>query len=220
MKAERDFFISIGSAMNYLDIIIVIVVGYFVIRGIQRGFVTMFSAIVGFIAALIVATGMMGSVGRLLQEHLRFGKGAAYLTAYIILFVAVVLLFKLAAKIVVKLFTLTSTRWVDRIGGAVFGLFIGVLVLSVILAIISFFSFTDRLLPEEEKSLLYPYVKESYPIVYNVLIKLKPAAKTFQGILDDILGGKSEEELKQTQAGRYLLEYRQKTGQKPELKRG
>ena len=205
--------------MNYLDIIIVVVVGYFLILGIRRGFVTMFCAIVGFLAALFVATSMMSRIALPLHEYIGLPKGAAYLIAYIILFVAVILLFKLAAKLIVKLFTLTSTRWVDRIGGAVFGLFLGILALSLILTILSFFDFTDRLLPEEENSLLYPYVKESYPYVYDALVKLKPAAQKFKDIIDDILKEKSDEELQRSQAGRYLLKYRQKPNKKVELEK-
>jgi len=107
--------------------------------------------------------------------------------------------------VLVKLFTVTSTRWVDRIGGGLFGFLIGNLLVSAVLIALSFFSFTDRMLPEKENSLLYSYSRNFFPTLYDYVVKLKPSAKLFEEIVEEILDGNVLETLQKTEAGREVL---------------
>ena len=134
-------------------------------------------------------------------------KDISYIVGYVILFVGTLLILKLVANVILKVFTITSLRWVDRIGGGMFGLFIGSMIVSSVLVALSFFSFTERMLPERNQSFLYPYTKEFFPVVYNIVVKIKPASLSFQEIAEDILEGKTVEALKKSQAGRELIEY-------------
>jgi len=193
--------------MNYLDIVILAIVGFFLIRGIKSGLVNTLTGVVSFILALIIATGMMSTAAGFLQTYIRMDKEISYIIGYVVLFVGTLLVFKLAANVILKVFTITSMRWVDRIGGGLFGFFIGSMIVSSILVALSFFSFTERLLPERNQSYLYPYTKEFFPVVYNIVVKLKPAALSFQEISEDILEGKTLDALKKSQAGRELIEY-------------
>jgi len=193
--------------MNYLDIAITAIVGFFLVRGVKSGLVNTLTGVISFILALIIATGMMSTAAGYLQAYIRMDKEISYIVGYVILFVGTLLVFKLAANVILKVFTITSMRWVDRIGGGLFGLFIGGMIVSSVLVALSFFSFTEKLLPERNQSFLYPYTKEFFPVVYNIVVKLKPASQSFQEITEEILDGKGVEALKKSQAGRELIEY-------------
>lgn len=196
--------------MNYLDIIILTVVGFFLAWGIKKGIVKTLAGVIGFILALIIATAMMGMTADILHNLFNMNKGAAYILSYVLLFIGVMLICHAAANVILKLFTITSTRWLDRVGGGILGFLVGSLIVSSVLVALSFFTFTERMLPEKDKSLLYPYARNFFPEFYNLIVKLKPAAKTFQDITGDILEGQPEDALKKTQAGRDLLEYLEK----------
>lgn len=188
--------------MNYIDIIILTVVGFFIAWGIKKGIIKTLAGVIGFILAMIIATAMMGMVAGVLHNLFNMNKGAAYVLSYVLLFIGVMLICHSAANVILKLFTITSTRWLDRVGGGILGFLVGSLIVSSILVILSFFTFTERM----DKSLLYPYARNFAPGFYNLI----PAAKTFQDITGDILDGQPEDALKKTQAGRDLLKYWEK----------
>lgn len=193
--------------MNYLDIIIVVVVGLLTAWGVRKGLVKALAGIVGFLAALIIATSMVGFAAGNLTQATGLGTAAAYVISYIVLFLAVILAFKLTAHLITKLFEVTSLRWVDRGGGGLFGFLIGMLILSTLFTGLSFFSFTDRLMPERENSFFYPYARDFFPALYNTASKISPAAKTFQDIAAEMLKDSSSERLEKTEAGRKILKY-------------
>jgi membrane protein required for colicin V production len=191
--------------MNYLDIVIAAIVVYFLVLGVRKGIVTMFMGIAGFVLALIIATGLMGAFSHVVQDLTGMPQGFAYVFSYILLFFSVLLIVRGLTNVLVKLFTVTSTRWVDRIGGGLFGFLIGNLLVSAVLIALSFFSFTDRMLPEKENSLLYSYSRNFFPTLYDYVVKLKPSAKSFEEIVEEILDGNVLETLQKTEAGREVL---------------
>ncbi|MFC1553946.1 CvpA family protein [candidate division KSB1 bacterium] len=193
--------------MNYIDIIIAVVVGLLTARGLQKGLVKSLMGIIGFFLALVLSVALMGSLAEFMHSVFHIWKGVAYFLSFVLLFVSVVLICKTIASVIVKFFTITSTRWVDRIGGGVFGFLIGSLLISAVFVLLSFFSFTERLLPETENSALYPYAKNFFPAAYDLVVRVKPAARSFKDITGDILDGKTDDVLKRSEAGRELLKY-------------
>lgn len=196
--------------MNYLDIFILGVIAAGVFWGVSKGFVKSFAGVTGFFAALFIATTMVGIAAQFIQDYLNFSKGVAYVIGYIVLFFGVLLVFKVIAQMIVKLFEVTSTRWLDRAGGALCGFLISSFVLSVLFSFLSFFSFTDRMLPERDKSLTYPYAINFIPWITNISSKVLPTAMTFQDVSAEILSEKPKDILEDTEAGRKLLEYLEK----------
>ena len=175
--------------MNYLDIIIAVVVVYFIVLGVRKGIVTMFMGIAGFILALITATGLMSLFSGILQELTGMPKGLGYIISSILIFFFVLLVCRGITNIILKLFTITSTRWIDRVGGGIFGFCIGGLIVSALLIMLTFIPFSDRLLPGKENSLLYPCALNFFPAIYDNVVILKPSAKSFQEIVEDIING-------------------------------
>ncbi|MFC1729910.1 CvpA family protein [candidate division KSB1 bacterium] len=203
------------NPMNYIDIIIIVVIGLFVARGVQKGLVNTLTGVVSFITALFVATGMVGNFAQAVQSALGTNKGISYILAYVTLFFSVLLLFRLIAHIILKFFEITSTRWIDRIGGGVFGFLISSLLVSVIFLALSFFTFTERLMPERDNSFLYPYARDFYPVVYDLFVRIGPTAQSFQDITAEFLRDQPQEALRKTEAGRAFLEYLEKIKQAP-----
>lgn len=196
--------------MNYIDIIIVVVVGLFVLNGVRKGLVKMLANIIGLVAGIIVATGLMKPAAELLMRIINMNTGIAFIVSFAALFIGIVLLFKVIAGLIQKLFEVTSTRWIDRAGGGVFGFLIGGLIISMVFMALSFFSFTDSLLPQREKSLLYPYTRDFSPAIYNLFSKVRPKADSFQDIISDIFKDLPLDKLLKTEAGRNFRNYTDK----------
>jgi len=196
--------------MNYLDLIIISIIGIFVIRGVQKGLLMTLTGVVSFLAALFIATGLVGSFAQRLQDTAAISKVSAYIFSYIVLFFGILLILRIVAHITLKIFEVTSTRWIDRVGGCIFGFLIGSLLLSVVFIVLSFFSFTERLLPERENSMLYTYTRNFFPSTYNVLKVIRPATHSFQDITAELLQEQPRELLEKTEAGRDFLKYLKK----------
>lgn len=194
--------------MNYLDLIILTVVGIFVARGLNKGLIKSVGGVIGFVASLIIATAMVGTLANIMTDFLGINIGVSYLISYILLFVGLIFVFKFVVHIFEKMFEITLlTMWVNKAGGGFLGFLMGSLLVSSVLVFLAFFPFTDRLLPEKENSFLYPYAHQFFPVTYDVFSRITPATQRFNEILEDMLKSEPIESLKNYQAGRDLLEY-------------
>jgi len=191
--------------MNYIDIIIAGVVGYFLYWGMKKGLIKTLAGIIGLFAALFIATTFMNVIADFLRVSLHFNKVFSYVFSYLALFVGTIFIFRFTANLIVKLFTVTSTRWIDRAGGGVFGFLLGSMIISAFFVFFSYFTITEKLLPERDSSMLYPYALSFFPAAYDIISDLGPVAKKFRDISEDILKDEPKEILERTHAGRDIL---------------
>ncbi len=127
---------------DILDISIILILVFFAIRGFFNGLVAEVAAIISLVGGFFAAH----QFHPLLAPHLTFIAEPMWRTAaaYVIIFVAVVVLVAVAARILQKLLSLAFATWIDRMGGGLFGLAKGILVCSLIFLVIGkFFSTMD-----------------------------------------------------------------------------
>jgi len=118
--------------MNPLDMAIVTILSYSLIRGIFRGLVKEISSIIGVLAGFYAAYTYYPALAGLLD---RWITSAAYgnLTSFMIIFCLVFILISIVGIIIKYLLNIAFLGWADRICGAGFGMIKGVLVAAVIL---------------------------------------------------------------------------------------
>lgn len=119
---------------DIFDVIIVLVLVFFSIRGFLNGFV-------GEVAGLLSLVGGFWAAHRfhpLLSEHLQFIAEPAWrhIASYVLIFVGVVLLVGILALILQKVLSFSFVTWVDRLSGGLLGLAKGVLLCSVVLLLL------------------------------------------------------------------------------------
>lgn len=141
--------------MNLLDIFIIIVLAYCLIRGIFRGLIKEISAIVGVLAGFYAAYTYYPDVAGLLQ---RWISNTAYLNilSFLILFSTVLILVSILGVIIKYILKIAFLGWIDRICGAGFGFVKGILIVSVVLMTLT--AFLQKGAPIVRDSLLAPHV--------------------------------------------------------------
>lgn len=126
------------GALNQIDTVIIIVVAISSAFGLWRGLVKELLSLLSWIAALLVARVYGEPLARLLVNMIE-SESIRYVTAFVLLFVMVIMIGTLINHFVAKLFTVTGLKFLDRLLGVVFGLARGTVIVLVILFILNVF---------------------------------------------------------------------------------
>lgn len=141
--------------MNPLDILIGVVVGFCLIRGIFRGLIKELSSIVGVLSGFYGAYMYYPFVAKLLSSWIS-NTGYLNILSFLVLFCGIFLIVSILGVIIKYLLSIASLGWTDRICGAGFSFLKGVLIVSVLL--FTFTTFLPKGAPIIKNSLLAPYV--------------------------------------------------------------
>lgn len=119
------------STMNPFDILIIVILGYSLVRGLFRGLVKEVSSIIGvlggFYAAYTYYMVLAGLLSGLIHD-------TAYLNilSFLIIFCGVLIIVGVLGVIIKYLLNIAFLGWVDRFGGVVFGFLKGILIVSIL----------------------------------------------------------------------------------------
>jgi len=141
--------------MNPFDIIIIVILGYSLVRGVFRGLVKEVSSIVGVLGGFYAAFTYYTMLAKILSGLI---KEPAYLNilSFLIIFCSVLIIVGVLGIIIKYLLNIAFLGWVDRIGGIGFGLVKGVLIVSILF--ISLTAFLPKGSPFLKNSMLAPHV--------------------------------------------------------------
>ena len=181
IKAELEQVIS----MNQLDVIILICVGFFIVKGLFRGFFDEVFGLLGLLVALILATKFTSDLAILVNKILHISGTMATLLGFILIFFGVVVAFQLVVHIFQKIFQYSMLSWLEKLAGGVVGLFKGATIVSLILIFLSLLPFRDSLLPGADESSFYKPARGFAPKVFNFLMEVIPDSKSFYGELKE-----------------------------------
>jgi membrane protein required for colicin V production len=117
--------------MTYFDYIVLAILGLSVLIGVMRGLVREVLSILGWVAAFVVAQSYTTQLSPMLPNAIP-SESLRYLAAFVILFLATLLITSLLAIALSQVFKLTGLGWIDRIFGAIFGILRGMLILGVL----------------------------------------------------------------------------------------
>ena len=162
--------------MNYLDIIIAIIVVVFGIFGLRKGLIREAATLLGLFLGLYGAFHFSDFTAEKLQHFWEIDPKYLNLIAFIVTFIVVAILVNLLGRLVAKLVRAINLGFIDRLGGFVIGLAKGLLICSLVIMLLNVFD-KNKILKEEakEKSLLYPYVEQTVPYVYQGFDLVKEA---------------------------------------------
>jgi membrane protein required for colicin V production len=141
--------------MNPFDIVIIVILGYSLVRGLFRGLVKEVSSIIGVFGGFYAAYTYYGLLGKFLS---RLIQDVAYLNilSFMIIFCGVLIIVSVLGVIIKYLLNIAFLGWVDRIGGVIFGITKGVLIVSVLF--ISLTAFLPKGSAFIKHSVLAPHV--------------------------------------------------------------
>ncbi len=140
-------------AFNQVDIVILIITALSSLFGLWRGLIKEILSLLTWIAALLVARVYAESLAGLMSAMIE-NDDIRYVTAFALLFVAVMMAGIFLNSLISKFLTSTGLKLTDRLLGAAFGLVRGVIIVLLILFIIDMFvSETEW----QQQSQLVPY---------------------------------------------------------------
>jgi len=149
--------------MNWLDIVIIVVIALSVFNGLRSGLIKMLFSVAGIIVGIILAGRFADDFAGVLTF---IPDDWAKIAAFAIILVAVMIVAWILGTVLSKLISLVLLGWVNRIAGAVLGLFIGAFLMGAILSI-----WVNYLGPSEtvSNSALANFLLDKFPIALGLL---------------------------------------------------
>ena len=173
--------------MNYIDIIIISVILFFVLKGILKGFARELMGILSFVISFVVALSQMKTAANFLDKYIE-NYWIALIVGYIAIFLITFIILHIIAGAIHKLLKISSLGWLNRLGGAVFGLFFSGMLISMAVFLVSFIPLEGEIPPGKKNSQLYPYFEKIAPGVYDFFSKVIPGSKSlYDNIQNEIL---------------------------------
>lgn len=146
--------------MTTIDIIILIAIGAGAIRGFMKGFIRQLTSILGLIAGLLAAKALYASLAEKLCPAVTDSMTVAQVLSFIVIWIAVPLIFTVVASVLTKAMEIISLGWLNRLLGAGLGALKFLLLASLMICVIEFIDSDNHLINKTKKdaSVLY------YPI--------------------------------------------------------
>ena len=150
--------------MNWLDVIIIILLVASIFGGLKNGLVRSLLSLAG----LIVGINLAGRYYLAVAARLAFihQEKAAHIVAFVIIVLAVMLVAALVGLLLAWIIASVMLGWLDRIGGAIFGLVIGALSIGALLAVWVKFAGTSKAVTG---SSLATFLLDQVPVVLALL---------------------------------------------------
>ena len=143
-----------------------------IFKGSRKGFILGIFSLLAFIIGLAAALKLSSVVAAYLQKNVVIGYRWLPLISFLLVFIVVILLVGLGARLIKKTIDFAMLGWLDKLGGMVLYIIIYIIIFSVILF------FAEKLLILEPKviasSVVYKYVVPWGPKVINNLGNIIP----------------------------------------------
>lgn len=164
--------------MNYLDIIIAIILFIFGYRGFKKGLIIEIVSLTAFLVGIWGAMHFSDFTATHLSEFTEINPKYINTVAFILTFILLVILVNLIGKLVMKFIKTMNLSTVNKIAGFILGAAKGVLLCSLLLMVLNNLQIMGLVKEEVKKeSLMYPYIEQAVPYIYQGFDLVKDAVK-------------------------------------------
>ena len=155
-----------------IDIAFLVIIILAIFKGLRKGFILGIFSLLAFIIGLAAALKLSVIVAAYLQKNVVTASRWLPVLSFLLVFIAVILLVGLGARLIKKTIDFAMLGWLDRLGGMVLYIIIYTIIFSVILF------FAEKLLflkPEViAGSVVYKYIVPWGPKVINNIGNIIP----------------------------------------------
>jgi membrane protein required for colicin V production len=157
--------------MNWLDAIIIIILGIGLIRGFTDGLIVEISKILALVLGIFISIHFSGWTASRLSDYFDIQSTWLGITAFIITFTIVVVAVNLLGRLLDKLLKVAALGFFIRLAGAVFGVIKMALILSVVFVFINTVNQHVKILPEKvtSKSHMYNPIADIIPSIFPIV---------------------------------------------------
>jgi len=142
--------------MNFIDIIVLVVIAGFLIKGLLRGLLREVCSLLGLLVGGFLAFRYQGPLGEVLIQSWRWPAQLSLMAAFLVLFLASVVFFGLLGYLLSRFTKLVFLGGLNRVAGGFFGIAQGLLLLAIVLFALSLRPFPQSLGPALKQSQLAP----------------------------------------------------------------
>jgi membrane protein required for colicin V production len=160
--------------MNWMDIALVILLLAAIVIGSRRGLFSGIMGTLGLIAGIIFSINYMDKITAKFLSHMRVSPVMVVFMGFIVVFVLVYVGIKFFGYMFYKFADLKPLGNLDKVGGAIMGIFQGWIVLGVLLFLLIFLPLPDSLVAKIDSSFFAPGMRGVVPMVYDESMFLHP----------------------------------------------
>ena len=171
--------------MEVIDIIILVLIGVGVIQGLMKGSIKQLASIVGFVAGLLLARALFGTVAEQLAPALHTSITVAQILSFILIWVAVPIGCSLIASVLTKALEVVNLGWINRLAGALLGAVKMMLLVGIGIYVLEYVDPKNELINKTtiNSSVLYSPMKElvdqCLPVIKDVTDDIKDVTDGF-----------------------------------------
>lgn len=147
--------------MNIIDLIVLIILSYGLIRGLIKGFVVEVAGVVALVLGLMGGFKFANLLGNYLSAYVDWSPMTIQTVSFLLLFIVIIYGVSLLAKMITKTLKIIALGWINRIIGGLFGFIKWSIILSSLVLISQEVNEIITLMPEEslKNSKSYPFLK-------------------------------------------------------------
>ena len=172
-----------------IDIIFALLILIAIFKGYQKGLIIAVFSFIAFVVGLAAALKLSATVAIYLQNSKSISAKWLPFVSFTIVFLGVVLVVNLGAKLIEKTFEMALLGWVNRIGGIVLFIALYMMIFSI------FLFYADKIHLFEEATIqsskAYPFVRPWAPKVMDGFGNIIPVFKNMFTQLGDYFEGVS-----------------------------
>jgi membrane protein required for colicin V production len=146
-----------------------------IFKGYRKGLIIAVFSIIAFIIGLAAALKLSATVAGYLQNSINISAKWLPIISFAVVFLVVVVLVNLGAKLIEKSFEMALLGWVNRIGGILLFIILYVIIFSVFLFYAEKIHLFDNATIQSSKT--FPYIKPWGPKVIDGFGKIIPVFK-------------------------------------------
>jgi len=157
--------------MNWIDIVILAILVISLFTGLSNGFVKELASLAALVLGIWGAIKFSAFTSAKLYEWFDMSGEFLGLISFIVTFLAIVVIINLIGVMVDKLVDAVSLGFLNKLLGAVFGVFKSVLILSVIFVILETIDKKKPFMPTEkrEESVFYYPIADIAPSIFPII---------------------------------------------------
>ncbi len=159
----------------FIDIVFLLLMLLACVKGYSKGLIIALFSVIGFIVGLAAALKLSAYTAEKLSDTFNTSGKWLPVISFVLVFVAVVFLVHLGAKLIQKSVEMVLLGWLNRLGGIV----LFALLYSVLFSVFLFYAVQLKIISTEtvEASKVYIYIQPLGPWLIDSLGKIIPAFK-------------------------------------------
>ncbi len=160
--------------MNWIDFVLIGLLLIAIFIGSKRGLFSGLMGVAGLMAGVIFATDYVDWITAKFLSHMKVSTVMVAFMGFIVTMVLIYVCAKLLGYIFYKVASLKSLGNLDKVGGAIMGIFNGWIILGVILFLFIFLPLPSSFVNQIDKSFFAPGMRGVVPMIYDESTFLHP----------------------------------------------